>query len=129
MELLVVMAIIAVLAGLLLPALSAAKARARRATCVNNLRQINLGIRMYADDSHDAPPTPGLASAAADALPLYSGYKALMKGYVGVEGASSPQDKIFACPADAFFPMALSLGPITKAFIHAKKVLHQVGSN
>jgi hypothetical protein len=33
---------------------------------------------------------------------LYSGYKALMKTYVGLKGASSPQDKLFACPADVF---------------------------
>ena len=57
-ELLVVIAIIAILAALLLPAISADKGKARRTACLNNLRQINLGIRMYADDSHDAPPSP-----------------------------------------------------------------------
>jgi prepilin-type N-terminal cleavage/methylation domain-containing protein len=104
-ELLVVMAIIALLGALLLPAISAAKKRAQRATCLNNLRQINLGIRMYADDSHDAPPSPGsAAAAAANMMLLYSGYKELMKNYVGLNGASSPQDKLFTCPADAFFP-------------------------
>jgi prepilin-type N-terminal cleavage/methylation domain-containing protein/prepilin-type processing-associated H-X9-DG protein len=103
-ELLVVMAIIAILAALLLPVLSTAKKRAQRTTCLNNLRQINLGVRMYADDSHDAPPSPGSAAASTDMMLLYSGYKALMKNYVGLKGASSSQDKLFACPADAFFP-------------------------
>ena len=102
-ELLVVMAIIAVLAALLLPVVSTAKSKARLTTCLDNLRQINLGVRMYADDSHDASPSPGMA-AAADLLTLYSGYKELMKNYVGVNSPSSPQDKVFACPADAFYP-------------------------
>ena len=103
-ELLVVIAVIAILAALLLPVISAAKKRAQRAACVNNLRQINLGVRMYADDSHDATPSPGSAVAATNAMLLYSGYKDFMKSYVGLKGASSPQDKLFACPVDTFFP-------------------------
>ncbi len=103
-ELLVVIAIIGILVALLLPVLSAAKKRAQRSTCLNNLRQLNLGIRMYADDSHDATPSPGSAAAATNVLVLYSGYEALMKSYVGMNGASSPQTKLFACPADLFYP-------------------------
>lgn len=103
-ELLVVMTIIALLAALLLPVVSVAKKSAQRTTCLNNLRQINMGIRMYADDAHDAVPSPGLATATTDVLTLYSGYKSLMKSYVGVNGVASPQDKLFACPADRFYP-------------------------
>jgi prepilin-type N-terminal cleavage/methylation domain-containing protein len=103
-ELLVVIAIIGILAALLLPTISAAKGKARRTACLNNLRQINLGIRLYSDDSHDATPSPGSAAASTNMMLLYSGYKALMKNYVGLNGASSPQDKLFDCPADAFFP-------------------------
>jgi prepilin-type N-terminal cleavage/methylation domain-containing protein len=103
-ELLVVIAIIAILAALLLPVISAAKSRAQRTTCLNNLRQISLGVLMYSDDSNDASPSPGEAAASTNAVTLYSGYKALMKSYVGLNGTSSPQDRLFACPADAFFP-------------------------
>jgi len=50
-ELLVVIAIIAVLASLLLPALSSGKAAARRAQCVDHLRQLGLAAQMYWHDN------------------------------------------------------------------------------
>jgi prepilin-type N-terminal cleavage/methylation domain-containing protein len=55
-ELLVVIAIIAILAALLLPALSNAKERAKRATCVNHLKQLGLCLVMYANDNSDKVP-------------------------------------------------------------------------
>jgi prepilin-type N-terminal cleavage/methylation domain-containing protein/prepilin-type processing-associated H-X9-DG protein len=59
LEMLVVMGVIAVLAGLLLPALAKAKEAGRNALCKSNLRQISLGILMYADDNHQYLPWPG----------------------------------------------------------------------
>jgi prepilin-type N-terminal cleavage/methylation domain-containing protein len=100
-ELLVVIAIIAILAALLFPTLSIAKGKARRAACMNNLRQINLGLRMYSDDHSDTAPLSPQTSNSF--LIDYGGYKKSMKSYVGLNGASSARDKLFACPADTFY--------------------------
>jgi prepilin-type N-terminal cleavage/methylation domain-containing protein len=105
-ELLVVIAIIAILAALLLPVLSKAKAQAQRTTCLNNLKQIDVGIQLYAGANGDFLPSEPDTFAhvhhpGTNDFPLF--YKSMVKTYLGLQGPSSPQDKVFACPADKFF--------------------------
>jgi prepilin-type N-terminal cleavage/methylation domain-containing protein len=56
-ELLVVIGIIAILFGILMPALQQARERGRRTVCLNNLHQIHLVMTMYADDNEGKLPT------------------------------------------------------------------------
>jgi len=94
-EMLVVIAVIAVVAALLLSAASRAKGAAQKATCINDLHQINAAVLMYADDHADS-----IRSASHD-YQIYFSYKDSIGPYL-LRNGSSTNDQLFACPADDF---------------------------
>jgi len=65
-ELLVVIAIIAIIAALLLPALFHARATAQSTSCLNNLKQLQAGFLMYADDNGDLEPPMSTQTIGGD---------------------------------------------------------------
>src|SRR5262245_58116180 len=69
-ELLVVIALISLLAGLLLPALGRAKEQTKIIQCLNHLRQIGLGVKMYVDDNRSTLPPRNNTQFDTNATPF-----------------------------------------------------------
>jgi prepilin-type N-terminal cleavage/methylation domain-containing protein len=107
-ELLVVIAIIAILAAMLLPALAAAKSASLKTKCSSNLRQLGLGITLFADDNTQTFPPAGLQDGGSDNY--QETWDGFIDRYIGgnnaqidmeggtLEASSTPQ--VLRCPAD-----------------------------
>lgn len=114
-ELLVVIGIVALLISILLPSLQKAQEQARTTQCASNMRQIYLGIQMYAQDHKGFPPqVNGQLESAPDPFfpegaggpeapyPPYGGWVIVLKmgKYVSSDHDYNPYNSsgIFACP-------------------------------
>jgi len=95
-ELLVVIAIIAILAGMLFPAMNRAAEASRRSYCINNLRQIGIGIQLYRQDQNDRYPlylvSPG-GNQYTYGYPGGTNQYLERKEYLGATN-------VFVCPSD-----------------------------
>ena len=109
-ELLVVIAIIGILAALLLPALTAAKSRARRANCESNLHQIGVALQIYCGDNNDKLPDLRYAPfTLAPGIPPIPGTPAglwpwdVSSNLISTMMLNGLSQSVFYCPANPDF--------------------------
>jgi prepilin-type processing-associated H-X9-DG protein len=115
-ELLVVIAIISMLAAMLLPALAKAKEKARSIVCVSNLKQVGLGIHMYANDYNDrlvpAEYNPRKGAKFDDGWPTILFNGRYLSSHTTESYYKITSGSVFCCPAGT--PQVYSVNPTSR---------------
>ncbi|MGH7978258.1 MAG: type II secretion system protein [Limisphaerales bacterium] len=101
-ELLIVIAIIAILSAILLPVLTQARQRAWTVQCISNLRQIGMGMKMFADDNGELYPESG-ADIYWNAIDPVTGKASWMQQIYSY----TMNTNIYNCPGNVQLPPAL----------------------
>ncbi len=133
LEMLVVIAIIAILIGLLLPAVQKVREAALRLESMNNLRQIGLAVQNFADANDDRIPSidgkPGTANVGQSlfvALLPYVDQSALYAAYAADPSTPAVKVKTYVSPADFTFsgqdPLEASYAANAQVFIGSPRL-------
>lgn len=95
-DLLLTVAVVALLAAVVVPVATRVRAKSRLAQCTANLQQLAKAVTLYANENEGRLP----AMKESPAPGAWWHYRQQVKGYLGLQGPASPEETVFGCPSD-----------------------------